>query len=214
MVKLASFVLAAFAGTCVLASPITAVLRDNDEELLKYLTETNPENIVFNPVPGLPTLEELNITVADFFKPEFRAKHGLPDPRNTSPLPAQRARDLLEKRFDPVCYSGDLSTVTHVNGAYACRDYLNSLGTTQCAAYSHLPGTKMCDMVVEYTRVVTYGTPAGSLYSAASHCSDVARGMNWIIDNCRTNNPCHCGVSGANAAWGNGDLIITIKNTF
>ncbi|KAK4148803.1 hypothetical protein C8A00DRAFT_38606 [Chaetomidium leptoderma] len=84
------------------------VLAALDEELLRYLTETNSDDIVFHPVPGMPTLEELDITVADFFRPEFRAQHGLPDPRNKSPSAAQQARDvLLEKRFNNVCGEGD-----------------------------------------------------------------------------------------------------------
>ncbi|KAL2192949.1 hypothetical protein P885DRAFT_64419 [Corynascus similis CBS 632.67] len=147
MVTLTSFTLAVFVGSLVFANPIAALPENTDSEhaaLLKYLTETHPEDVVFNPVAGMPTLEELNITVADFFDPEFRAQHGLPDPRNKSPSPEQqqwqrqqKVRSLIEKRFNLVCF--DYSKVTHIDGTYACRDYLNSLGTVRGATGAEVP---------------------------------------------------------------------------
>jgi hypothetical protein len=194
----------------VSAGPVAVrTQQDSDEGLLKYLTETNPDRLVINPGPGMPTLEELDIKVADFFKPEFRAKHGLPDPRNKSPVQPSPL-EKLAKRFDPQCYPIGLSA--HINAAYACRDYLNSLGSTPCEAYSWTAPTTMCHSVYEtYYECWTNGMTAYPLNHAVSACSDVARGMQWIIDSCLSNNPCRCGVTGINAAWGNGNLLVTIK---
>ncbi|KXX81861.1 hypothetical protein MMYC01_201843 [Madurella mycetomatis] len=205
MVTLTFLALAGLLGA-VHATPVTVLPRDSDEDLLRYLTQSNPDSIVFHTAPGMPTLEELNITVTDFFKPEFRAKHGLPDPRNKSPLPD---RNIVEKRSDPVCWGVDQVTMTHINAAYACRDYLSSFGNTRCVA-TGIP-TELCVLEANYYQCITRGT-ANGVGTAASTCADIVRGIYWIIDNCRTNDPCRCGVAGANAAWGNGDLIISVKS--
>jgi hypothetical protein len=46
-------------------------------------------------------------------------------------------------------------------------------------------------------------------YTAASNCEHVAMGMDWIMNNCGEKQ-CGCGVGGQNAAFGNGNLLITI----
>jgi hypothetical protein len=200
------------------ASPIVSPSpEDSDAGLLKYLTETDPATLVFHPVPGMPMLEDLNITLADFFEPEFRAKHGLPDPRNTSPAAKTQPRELLQKRGGICWQPSELGRVAEIQSAYACRDYLNSLGNQACvAAGNYNTQTLFCHINSNpnlgngaYVR----GTPSyGFLVSETDTCANVAGAMQWIIDNCSTAgaNPCGCGVGGVNQALGNPNLIVSV----
>ncbi|RKU48795.1 hypothetical protein DL546_005860 [Coniochaeta pulveracea] len=126
---------------------------------------------------------------------------------------------LLEKRFNPVCFQlgGPDGSIGFLDAAYCCRDQLNARGGRgeMCTATSPYSTTTFCDCTVPNgnqlsPRAVVQGLTTGSGH-ASSNCADVARGMQWIIDNCRTNNPCACGVGGENAAYGNGNLIVVLK---
>jgi hypothetical protein len=189
------------------ASPAARIwARDADEALLQYL-ETDPADYTFEPVPGMPTLEELNITMADFWDPTFRAKHGLPDPRQSSSVQTSDPAGL-EKRLSPGCYP--ISMSGHIQAAYACRDYLNSLGNTPCVIKNQMTLTVNCHMKVSQGEAKIMGMPINA-DRAETACSNVARGANWIIDNCRSANPCHCGIAGWNAAYGNGNYRVQIS---
>ncbi|KAK3331395.1 hypothetical protein B0H66DRAFT_636260 [Apodospora peruviana] len=180
--------------------------REANDALLRYLTEIDPSTIQENPVPGMPSLADLNITMADFFDPGFRAEHGLADPRHNSYVPpaeVEDKRDVLQKRYDPVCFGVDQVVWDPV--AYACRDYLNSLGG----------GIVFCSRTIVDA---SYGTQTGyvrgipfNVQKATSYCRDVASGMNWIINSCKPNNPCRCASAGRNAATGNGNLVVELK---
>lgn len=117
----------------------------------------------------------------------------------------------LQKRFEPVCFPVQRSA--HVDAAYACRDMLNARGLRGeiCEAAGNFVSTTFCDhRVPEKGRAIVRGMANYPRYRAASNCADVARALDWMIKNCVSNNPCACGRTGQNAAWGNGDLIITL----
>ncbi|EAU89033.2 hypothetical protein CC1G_10002 [Coprinopsis cinerea okayama7 len=61
--------------------------------------------------------------------------------------------------------------------------------------------------------VAWHGAVNGVSY-AQSSCADVAEGVVWALNNCKLLNPWvpdwHYG--GSNAAWGNENLLVTIRN--
>jgi hypothetical protein len=124
---------------------------------------------------------------------------------------------LLVKRYDPQCVPLSQGNLAYLNAAYCCRDQLNARGGRgeMCTANNRYTPTTFCDCTVHEDRggrAVVAGLTTGSGYESVN-CADVARGMQWIIDNCKANNPCACVVGGLNAAWGNGNLIIAIRGS-
>ncbi|KAK3312294.1 hypothetical protein B0H66DRAFT_608571 [Apodospora peruviana] len=166
--------------------------REANDALLRYLTEINPSTIQENPV-----------------------EHGLADPRHNSYVPPaeiEDKRDMLQKRYDSVYFGVDQVVWDPI--AYACRDYLNSLGTQACVA-DQAGGIVFCSRTIVD---VSQGTKTGyvrgipfNVQKATIYCRDVASGMYWIINSCKPNNPCRCASAGRNAATGNGNLVVELK---
>ncbi|KAL2143329.1 hypothetical protein VTI28DRAFT_10572 [Corynascus sepedonium] len=138
---------------------------------------------VVTPGPGLPSLAELNLTSAQLYE--------IGVPKDLS------ARDeLLGQRFEGFCGPDD-SAYTNVHDLIACFNYLRSLGITSCVA---VEDTAMCTA----GDTTVYGSALRG--TAVSYCRDVALGLLWVIDHCtRPDQSC----AGAQAANGNGDLIVS-----
>ncbi|CAA7266214.1 unnamed protein product [Cyclocybe aegerita] len=134
------------------------------------------------PGPGLPSLVSLGLTSADLFKK-------VPEINST-------VAPQLSKRFDDFCQNTNL---VNRDNAIACYNYLNALGTTACGVDTNI------DFCVAGDAHIGGSNIAGG--HASSYCRDVATGALWIINNCNINNR----VEGAAAAYGNGNLIVSIE---
>ncbi|KAF3920766.1 hypothetical protein ABW20_dc0103090 [Dactylellina cionopaga] len=132
--------------------------------------------------PGLPTIKELGLTNADLTKP-------VPE------LEALIARDMLTKRYTPVCWGEPKCTT---NDARACYNYLNGLGNTACSVQGRVQMCKVGGCAWD-ARTLNNGF-------ASSSCSNAALGGAWVLNNCNGGNR----VAGSNAAFGNGNLIVDI----
>jgi len=157
------------------------------------------QNVPFTitPGPGLPSLESLNLTMADLLDPDFNAKHGI--------IPSvPRADDITARAAaaNAVC-QGDWGVIA---GAQACINYLNSIPTQNCVAD---PIGRYCNANDAYGTVV-YGL-ANNRPSASSFCRDVACAVQDVINHCSQINPSGCNpVGGHQFACGNGDLGVFV----
>ncbi|KAL3487623.1 hypothetical protein BJX62DRAFT_240891 [Aspergillus germanicus] len=104
----------------------------------------------------------------------------------------------FDKRYPLTC--NGLSRHVPVNEAQAYVNFICNKGTAACS----VPGENVEFCSSGSAKI--YGSNPNRKPNPTSHCSDVARGAQAIIDSCRQGNT----VSGSNAAWGNGDIIITI----
>ncbi|KAF3111272.1 hypothetical protein TWF225_004361 [Orbilia oligospora] len=111
--------------------------------------------------PGLPTPKDLGLTNADLARPP-------PD------IAAHQVREILNKRYNPVCWPGQPQC--DLTDANACWVYLNSLGGTRCVVS---PGTSY---ILPMLRAVAGGFlatagqgPVGSnaAYGNGNHLVDV-----------------------------------------
>ncbi|KAK7053662.1 hypothetical protein R3P38DRAFT_2851491 [Favolaschia claudopus] len=148
-------------------------------------TKEFPEVI---PGPGLPSLASLNLTSAELYQR----------------VPSPEVVKGLERRFDLICNEVPQCSVSD---ATACFNFLTALGQQACT----VPGPVGASS--------TFCTAGGCHWfggnlkqgggSVSSFCSDVATGGASVIFGCTQSNNL---VSGANAANGNGDLIVTISS--
>ncbi|KAF9259945.1 hypothetical protein L218DRAFT_1055494 [Marasmius fiardii PR-910] len=153
--------------------------------LLVNIAHASPveDSRVVIPGPGLPSLESLGLTSADLYARTLTELE----------MRSLMARFPLMCNEVPKCSVGD---------AVACYNYLNALGHQACTVNGEN---------------VTFCTAGGCHWfgsnisgggSASSYCSDVAIGGNVVINNCQGGGQ----VSGANAANGNGNLVVTISS--
>ncbi|KAJ6568734.1 hypothetical protein B0H19DRAFT_1065542 [Mycena capillaripes] len=148
---------------------------------------TDPDVPEVIPGPGLPSLASLGLTSAELY--------------SRAPTPAADSEQLaaLERRFPLMC--GEVPPACSVSDAVACLNFLSALGTTACTVNG--------DNVTFCTAGSChwFGSNISGGPSASSFCSDVATGGNVVINTCQGNGF----VDGANAANGNGNLIVTIS---
>ncbi|KAL2868913.1 uncharacterized protein BJX67DRAFT_379848 [Aspergillus lucknowensis] len=114
--------------------------------------------------------------------------------------PATSPADLLQKRFDLTCQDNG-GGYRPVGEAQNCVDYLFNKGDQNCVVTGD--NTDFChagDTVITGSNI----GPGGD----SSLCRDVAYGAQKIIDSCTTPEGY---VAGANAAGGNGNLIVAIN---
>ncbi|KAH8647883.1 hypothetical protein BX600DRAFT_518291 [Xylariales sp. PMI_506] len=153
-----------------------------------YAVPTHRSIISITPGPGLPSLESLGLTIEQINDPNFISKRAI---EGAAALP-------VVPRFDPICNNG--LAADSIAGGQACVNYLYALGTTSCAITNY--NGVFC-VASDGSKVGGSAIPG----SAASFCSDVAIGGQWVIDNCNEGNGY---VEGSQAANGNGDLIVTL----
>jgi len=151
--------------------------------MLTNAVPTGPDVPEVIPGPGLPSLASLGLTSAELY--------------NRAPTPEQLA--TLERRFPLMC--AEVPPACSVADAVACLNFLSALGTTACTVNG--------DNVTFCTAGSCnwFGSNISGGSSASSFCSDVATGGNVVINTCQGNGF----VDGANAANGNGNLIVTIS---
>ncbi|KIM21872.1 hypothetical protein M408DRAFT_333198 [Serendipita vermifera MAFF 305830] len=137
------------------------------------------------PGPGMPSLASLGLTSKDLY--EGAGVTG--------------KRDLLT-RFDRICYDNGCGRVPR-GDAQACINYLRNLGTQRC-------GLSGENVVMCSAGVAIVGGSNITGRPVSSYCSDVAIGGQNIINACTDGNGL---VAGADAANGNGDLIVWIEHT-
>lgn len=178
--------------------------------LLHYLKKFDPSKLKLTPGPGLPTLEELGWTMKDFFDPEWRAAHGLPDPRT----PESRRSSPLEGREISGYCSADMGYDKYGNvaGGNCCADYPLALGTQLCEVSTY---TTNCACTSRGHDTVGTGYPRPGLKYASSYCQDVGTTIHDIVATCPPIRACadysiidSCGTGGSNTAYGNGDYVI------
>ncbi|KAH8106140.1 hypothetical protein BXZ70DRAFT_1004419 [Cristinia sonorae] len=139
------------------------------------------------PGPGLPSLESLGLTSADLYS-------------GTS-VASLDARDELSSEFTRVCNDNGCGRVPRAD-AQACVNFLRNLGTTACVVGQ--TSTVMCTA----GRAVVTGTNLSGQSSVSSFCQDVATGAQNVVTFCADSNGL---VAGADAAFGNGNLIVSIE---
>jgi hypothetical protein len=160
-------------------------------------------NISISPGHGLPSLDELGLTATELLAAQ------------TPPSAAPRRRQGLAARaaaFFPKCYK---TNVSNMGAARMCQNFLNKIGSQECRATRDATWAYMCNATLGDIKVFVRAQPLSGVDTASSSCSDVAKGMDWIMDLCKTN-PCQgdsCAVGGTNAAWKNGNLVIEVVGT-
>ncbi|KAJ6582591.1 hypothetical protein DFH09DRAFT_1145605 [Mycena vulgaris] len=135
------------------------------------------------PGPGLPSLASLGLTSADLYKR----------------VPTSEEMKRLEARFNIMC--GEIPPACSVADAVGCFNFLNALGTQACT----VNGENVIFCTAGPCKWGGSNISGGP--SASSFCSDVAIGGNAVINTCQGNGF----VDGANAANGNGNLIVSIS---
>ncbi|KAJ7738041.1 hypothetical protein DFH07DRAFT_892731 [Mycena maculata] len=151
--------------------------------LLAHAVPATPKFPEVIPGAGLPSLESLGLTSAELYM------------RVPTPLQIK----TLEARFNILC--GEVPPACSVADAVACSNFLAALGTTACT----VNGENV--MFCTAGPCNWFGSNISGGPSASSFCSDVATGGNVVINTCQGNGF----VDGANAANGNGNLIVTIS---
>ncbi|KAF8838063.1 hypothetical protein BDN67DRAFT_982806 [Paxillus ammoniavirescens] len=152
-------------------------------------TPSYPELI---PGPGMPSLASLNLTTADL--------HAMgPPPSLTERAAGAELDPELKKRYTSVCQTYSTGGVDNV---IACFNYLNSIGNNACGVSG--------DNVVFCTAgdAGVSGSNVSGGPSASSACRDVATAVQWIFTYCNVGGE----VGGSDAAYGNGDLIVSVDN--
>ncbi|KAJ6563982.1 hypothetical protein B0H19DRAFT_1258503 [Mycena capillaripes] len=144
---------------------------------------TGPDVPEVIPGPGLPSLASLGLTSAELY--------------SRAPTPEQLA--TFERRFNLMC--AEVPPACSVADAVACLNFLSALGTTACTVNGE--NVTFCTAGSCHW----FGSNISGGSSASSFCSDVATGGNAVINTCQGNGF----VDGANAANGNGNLIVTIS---
>ncbi|KAG2008020.1 hypothetical protein CC2G_013494 [Coprinopsis cinerea AmutBmut pab1-1] len=190
-----------------LALPQKAAPTNTDTQLeIAKLVQSASECPEIIPGPGLPSLASLNLTSADLCKPpqEFIASFNSRF-ESVEADSSSSSSTRLVKRYTPWCNTTPL-VFTYAQGCY---NYLYALGSTTC----HVPssGSRFCHSSAQTGNVAWYGGSANGA-STSSTCRDVARGGEWVLDNCQGYVPggYHFLYEGANAAWGNANLIVRI----
>jgi len=185
-------------GSMVLLSPLSRaspVARDH--------TLQEPV-IILSSGEGLPSLSELGLTVHDLIDPNFAAKPAT-DHHHHRPL---EGRDAAGQGFFPHCYKANTASL---GGAMTCKNYLNSLNQ-DCMVTNQKPWEYLCNVTVNNNPTYIRGQPLSGVDEVRIPCSDVAKGMDWILDLCSpqgcTGNDCPVG--GVNAAWRNGNFVLEI----
>ncbi|KAL2828376.1 hypothetical protein BJY01DRAFT_228427 [Aspergillus pseudoustus] len=107
----------------------------------------------------------------------------------------------VDKRYALTCGDNGSGYVP-VGEAQACVDYLRNKGTEACT----VNGENVIFCTSGSTKI--YGSNINLKDSPSSHCSDVAAGVQAIIDGCTQGGT----VAGSNAAAGNGDIIVSINH--
>ncbi|KAK6519077.1 hypothetical protein TWF281_003765 [Arthrobotrys megalospora] len=170
------FIKSTITFTAVLSLLVGALAAPAPEPKVDYTT-------IIETGPGLPTVKELKLTNADLTKP-------VPE------LARLMVRDVLDKRYTPQCWG---EPKCNYNDAIACYNYLNSLGSTTCAASGVV---RMC-----YANGCAWYARSLNGYSA-SPCYKAALGGAWVLNNCNSGGR----LSGSNAAYDNGNLAVDILN--
>ncbi|KAJ7871049.1 hypothetical protein B0H13DRAFT_2350115 [Mycena leptocephala] len=161
-------------------------------------TDTDFPEVI--PGPGLPSLASLGLTSEELYR-------RIPTPGTTSFLlltarmnsAAPEEMKRLQPLFTLEC--GEVPPACPVANAVACFNFLNALGTTACTVNGE--NVTFCTSGSCHW----FGSNISGGPSASSFCRDVATGGNAVINTCQGNGF----VDGANAANGNGNLIVTIS---
>ncbi|KDR73885.1 hypothetical protein GALMADRAFT_71211 [Galerina marginata CBS 339.88] len=174
-------------------SPNSFLLKLSTLALLTTCTIASPTTaeVQFDeviPGPGLPTLASLGLTSADLHKPIPRAT--LATLTEVDPF--------MRKRWNNECQTWGLTS--YIN-AVACYNYLNSLGSQDCGVDTNII---FCAVGSTYIG----GSNVGGIPHTSSACVDVATGALWILNNC---NIAGALVQGDAAAYGNGNLVVSIE---
>ncbi|KAH9475652.1 hypothetical protein JR316_0011209 [Psilocybe cubensis] len=139
------------------------------------------------PGPGFPSLESLNLTSKDLYT--------MKPPTFDLSLTSRSAE------YDANCFT---FTTADVDNTIACFNYLVSIGNNACT----VPADN-----IAFCRAGDAAIGGSNLHqtsgAASSACKDVATAVQWIFTNCNVGGR----VGGADAAYGNGDLVVGVYNT-
>ncbi|KAI9376567.1 hypothetical protein BJX61DRAFT_538649 [Aspergillus egyptiacus] len=109
------------------------------------------------------------------------------------------AAPSLSRRYDLTCAAGGY--YRPISEVQICIEYLSGLDSTACTVSSENQGLCTCG------ETVISGSPLVPGETVTSFCRDIATAAQKIVDSCQT----EAGyVGGANAANGNGELIVKI----
>ncbi|CEJ93333.1 hypothetical protein VHEMI08926 [[Torrubiella] hemipterigena] len=144
------------------------------------------------PGPGLPSLAELGITSAELYQMGKPAFH------------SNAINGAFSANLDPGCGPSDAYTYD-INGVIVCYNYLAKLGDTACV----VPAEGYSAFCTSGDAAIT-GKSQLSGSGTSSACRDVANGVLWVLDHCTRNEEGN--VAGFQAAYGNGDLKVSVSN--
>ncbi|KAF2281327.1 uncharacterized protein EI97DRAFT_454533 [Westerdykella ornata] len=148
------------------------------------------------PGPGLPTLESLNLTMADLLAMD------LPDFPSPSPSPSLSAnpRSPLHCATHPARFTSPLEIRT-------CYGYLITAGTRMCGVPARKPDELLVGVFCQYGDTLIAGISLTG-NAEASYCRDVAKAVASITEQCAR--PQDGWVAGYNTAHGNGNLEVGV----
>jgi hypothetical protein len=156
-------------------------------------------DIIITPGPGLPTLESLNMTVADLFALENSPEYRRDFERRMS------SSSALSKRANARCENP--SDIWGIGGAppdlaLAVHWYLYNLGSTPCVA-SEWGTIFVTAQSGNYAARVEAWSGTGA--PTTSSCIDASWAVGWVRENCCQLWPGHgyIGCNGQSPAWGN-----------
>ncbi|KAM5350271.1 hypothetical protein ACJ41O_006776 [Fusarium nematophilum] len=111
----------------------------------------------------------------------------------------------LEAREASCTDNLDGDSLANINEAVECINFLASLGDQACTA--GVSGTSFCRRGNTQITGLAVGLPSDQ--TSTSTCQEVARGAGLVMDRCsRADGK----VRGQNPAWGNGHLLVDIRN--
>ncbi|RYP09296.1 hypothetical protein DL764_001343 [Monosporascus ibericus] len=121
----------------------------------------------------------------------------------TNAAPTTDADSAAVEKRDVSCRDDIEGGRASLSGAVECINYLASLGDTPCRG--GIGGTAFCNRPgVQITGI------SDTWQGAESPCNNVARAAGAILDRC--SRPGDNTVKGQNHAWGNGHLLVDIRN--
>jgi len=152
-----------------------------------YIVNAIPAEVTHFPKviagPGLPTPESLGLTSEELY----------------TRVPSPDVMSQIAPLFNLEC--GEVPPACAVSDAVACANFLIALGQQACVVNGE--NVEFCTAGSCHW----FGSNISGGPSASSFCVDVATGGNVVIDVCQG----FGSVDGANAANGNGNLIVTIS---
>ncbi|KAK0646974.1 hypothetical protein B0T16DRAFT_458845 [Cercophora newfieldiana] len=186
---------------------------DDAVDTLEPFDLAQVEGLQIHPGPGLPSLEDLGLTVAQLFNNSLSARRMLKRERLTATADASPFAPAHVDKRATVCREFSTAKKVRAWAALGCQLYLESLGNTACSATTGC--VQMCWAEYEGDSAIISGHSYTNGLST-SYCRHVARTVEQIIRDCTTQHGPgernFLNDGGSERAWGNGNLGISVHS--